>query len=216
MSKAKLEDLELDLSLDGVDESEAPVAISTKASSGAEPPKGEGFQAQSFEVNGFLQDSQGNRWAISPDKLDDLDELGDDGFFARLNLDPNFAYMLIRHNQIGEYRLKGWVIVMKAEVGLSNGLDLEYGKSNTGEFSYADSYLIKTPKVYADRAKAKRLAKVMEVYNSMQPTPEMLARATQLGSPVARSLREAFDAAKAQGGSMEASIQRRQSDKLTQ
>jgi len=174
-----------------------------------------GVEVNEIESAGVITDSQGHSWTIPADENEDFDDLSKTGIFSLLKHDPRFAYELKRRDEVAQCILTGWVVVTKEEVGLPADLVMEFGKPVTTEFAFVDGVYMKIPKILHDRRQARKVKVAKEVVDQTEPTEAMLERARRNGTPVMKSLREAMDAAKAQGGATAQDRKTRVSDKLT-
>jgi len=85
------------------------------------------------------------------------------------------------------------VPVLREEVGISKTLDIEYGKPTSNYVQYADSVLMKIPKVLADRRYARKARIAKEVVEQTEPTAEMLSRKPRTNQAQLRSINDTFD-----------------------
>jgi len=166
--------------------------ITDKPQPTTEPTEDDALEAKEIEVAGIIRDEYGNEWAIPADNVDDIGDIASNPFSV-MKFDERFHYQIEPLGKVEQKRLEGFVPVLREEVGISKTLDIEYGKPTSNYVQYADSVLMKIPKVLADRRYARKARIAKEVVEQTEPTAEMLSRKPRTNQAQLRSINDTFD-----------------------
>ncbi len=166
-----------------------------------EPEADGSMSASSIQVGGlriegdFLVDAKGNRWAVPNDDTMDFDDLyADDVYKDAIESSPQlqgFHVQMIRDEQLGFYRQRGFVPVDNDELPISTVIKREYGSPVDTRHRYSGAMLVKIPNVYREAWERREEERARERVAAMQPTQEVVQGGTA-DMPITGTVKRSF------------------------
>ena len=138
----------------------------------------EGLEVESVEVGGVIIDKYGNRWQVPGGNTEDFDDLyAGDIYKIPKEMAETFHVQMIRVDQVHEYQLRGFVLVLQEELNIPLEMIKDMGHPLDKYHRVGDAVMVKIPHVINNMLQKRKEDEAKRRLLELEPTPEMLKRA---------------------------------------
>lgn len=138
----------------------------------------DGLEVSSVEVGGVIIDKYGNKWQVPGGNAEDFDDLyAGDIYKIPKEMSDVFHVQMIRLDQVHEYQLRGFVLILQEELGIPPEMIKDMGHPLDRYHRVGDAVMVKIPHIINKRLQQKKEDETRRRLLELEPTPEMLKRA---------------------------------------
>lgn len=169
-----------------------------------EQPEEEGAaEVESIEAAGVVIDSEGHKWVIPAENVDDYDDLNSTNPFGKLTFDDRFDYHTEHQDRVAQKMTEGFVPCTRKEMGMPPAFEIDGARPTTPLVHVMDTVMLKIPKELAARRRRAKVRIAQEQVAGTEPSDEMLARAKRNNSSKIKDSRAALDRLRNEGNPLE-------------